>query len=244
MANGGVHDGHRQRMRDRIAKQGIESLQPHEALEYLLYSFVPRRDTNALAHSLIDKFGSLAGVFGADAALLEEVPGMTANAAQFLNVLPGVFRMYLDQRTVQKTSLKGRAAARMFMGNKLFGIKEEQIYIAALNVHEDLICCDRLATGAGDAVSVTVRSIVDYAIRNKANGILLAHNHPSGNVNPSHADVELTYTILDTLSNVEVKLLDHFIFCGTEYYSFEEDGRLGRMLKTKTTFKDGIDFYD
>ncbi len=244
MANGGVHDGHRQRMRDRIAKQGIESLQPHEALEYLLYSFVPRRDTNALAHALIDKFGSLAGVFGADEAQLEEIPGMTANAAQFLNVLPGVFRMFLDQNTVQKTSLKGRAAARMFMGNKLFGIKEEQLYIAALNVHEDLICCDRLATGVGDAVSVTVRSIVDYAIKNKATGILLAHNHPGGNVNPSHSDVELTYTILDTLSNVEVKLLDHFIFCGTEYYSFEEDGRLSRMLKTKSTFKDGIDFYD
>lgn len=244
MANGGVHDGHRQRMRERIAKQGIESLQPHEALEYLLYSFIPRKDTNALAHKLIDKFGSFAAVLGAEPSQLEEVPGMTANAATFLSSLPGIFRIYLGDRTVQKTSLKGRLAARMYMGNKLFGLNEEQVYVAALNVHDDLIACERLATGMGDEVAVTVRSVVDFAIKTKASGILIAHNHPSGNVHPSHSDVEMTYTILDTLTNVQVNLLDHFIFCGTDYYSFEEDGRLGRMRKTKSTLKDGIDFYD
>lgn len=244
MAEDSVHDGHRQRMRERIKKQGIESLQPHEVLEYLLYSFVPRRDTNALAHALINKFGSLSGVFGADETSLAEVTGMTENAALFLNSLPGVFRVYLDDRTVQTTPLKGRVAARRFMGNKLFGVQAEQLYIAALNVHEDLIACDKLASGTGDSVSVTVRSVVDYALKNKAKGILLAHNHPSGNVKPSQADVDLTYTILDTLSNVDVTLLDHFIFCGTEYYSFEEDGKLTRMRKTKSTFKEGIGFYD
>lgn len=244
MANEGVHDGHRQRMRERIKKQGVESLQPHEVLEYLLYSYIPRKDTNALAHELIKKFGSLSDVFCADAARLEQVPGMTRNAALFLSSLPGVFRVYLEDRSAQKIALKGRADARRLMGNKLFGVPNEELYAAALNVHEEVICCDKLGAGSADSVSVAVRNIVDFALRNNAHGILLAHNHPSGNVNPSPSDIELTYDILVTLSNVDVALLDHFIFCGTEYYSFEEDGRIARMLKTKSTFKEGIKLYD
>ncbi len=244
MADKNVHDGHRQRMRERISKQGIESLEQHEVLEYLLYSYVPRKDTNAIAHALIDKFGSISDVMSADPKRLQEVPGVTANAALFLSALPGVFRTYLEDRNEKKTSLKGRVAARIFLGNKLFGMKEEELYVAALNVHEDLIASQKLGEGDGGSVPGAVRNIVDFALRNKANGILIAHNHPSGNVKPSQADVELTYTIMFTLANVDVKLLDHFIFCGSEYYSFDESGKLDRIRKSKLMFKDGIYIYD
>ncbi len=244
MADKGIHEGHRERMRDRIKKQGVESLQNHEVLEYLLYSFIPRRDTNEIAHRLIAEFGSLSGVLSADAEHLEEVPGMTHNAALFLSSLPGVFRQYLDDRTSERTELKGRAAARLFMGNKLFGIPDEQVVVAALDAHEKIISSDIISSGSGDSVQVTVRAIVDFALKNRASGVLLAHNHPSGRVSPSQADVELTYTLFDTLANVGVALLDHFIFCGSDYYSFEEDGRMNRIIKTKSTLKDGIFYYE
>lgn len=101
-----IHENHRQRMRARIAKGGIEKLQDHELLEYLLYPFVPRRDTNPLAHRLIEKFGSLAGVLSADVNVLSEVSGMTFNASLFLTNLMG------DRRAVQAKLRLERAFSR------------------------------------------------------------------------------------------------------------------------------------
>lgn len=89
-----MHEGHRDRMRERILLSGIESLQPHEVLEYLLYHAIPRKDTNGIAHELISKFGSFNGVLNADYDALLDVNGMTANAALLLTSLKGVFRMY------------------------------------------------------------------------------------------------------------------------------------------------------
>ena len=79
-----MHEGHRDRMRERILLSGIESLQPHEVLEYLLYHAIPRKDTNGIAHELISKFGSFNGVLNADYNALLDVNGMTANAALLL----------------------------------------------------------------------------------------------------------------------------------------------------------------
>lgn len=89
-----MHEGHRDRMRERILLSGIESLQPHEVLEYLLYHAIPRKDTNGIAHELISEFGSFNGVLNADYDALLDVNGMTANAALLLTSLKGVFRMY------------------------------------------------------------------------------------------------------------------------------------------------------
>ena len=85
----GTHDGHRQRMRERIASDGIRSLHDHEVLEYLLFPFVPRRNSNEIAHRLMEKFGTFSEVFNADAADLAAVAGMTGNAALFFSGLPG-----------------------------------------------------------------------------------------------------------------------------------------------------------
>ena len=104
-----MHEGHRDRMRERILLSGIESLQPHEVLEYLLYHAIPRKDTNGIAHELISKFGSFNGVLNADYDALLDVNGMTANAALLLTSLKGVFRMYASGDKKGKSSLR-RAA--------------------------------------------------------------------------------------------------------------------------------------
>ncbi len=113
-----VHDGHRARMRDKIRKGGLGSFQQHEILEYLLFSFVPRKDTNEIAHALIDKFSSLSGVLNASEEDLEKVSGMTQNAALFLATLPDVFRAYVDgvnSDGANRQDLSGRGKARNFM---------------------------------------------------------------------------------------------------------------------------------
>ncbi len=239
-----IHDGHRERMRERVAKSGLHTLQPHEILEYLLYPFIPRKDTNPIAHALINKFGSFAGVINADADRLKEVNGMTENAALFLSSLPDVFRVYINQSEEEKRSLSGRGAARNFMGNQLYGVKVEQVIVAALDAQDRLICCEKISSGSGDSVGLSVRGVVDFALRHKASSILLAHNHPSGKVTPSQQDLDLTMDIMSTLRSVGVTLQDHFIFCGSDSYSFEEDGRLSYLREKQRVMKEGYSYYE
>lgn len=240
----GLHDGHRQRMRERILQSGLQGLQQHEVLEYLLFSFIPRKDTNEIAHLLIDKFGSLSGVLNASAARLKEVKGMTESAAIFLSSLPDVFRIYVTQTTNPRTSLKGRGAARSYMGNMLFGVREENLLVAALDSRDQLILCEKMAIGSGDAVLLNVRRIVDFALSNKASSILIAHNHPSGKCTPSQSDFDMTTELFIALSSVGVKLQDHFVFCDNEYFSFEEHGLIQKINRANDCLKEGIMFYE
>ena len=242
------HDGHRDRMRERIEKSGISSLQNHEILEYLLYAFIPRKNTNDIAHALIDKFGSCAGVLNADESALSEVDGMTRNAAIFIASLPEIFREYLNDVNSPKQSLSGRGVVRKFLGAKLYGLPYEQVVAVALDSKDQLISVEQISKGDGASVNLTVRDIVSFAIRHKAVNVVIAHNHPSGQTSPSQADVEMTADLFDTLSTIGVCLEDHFIFSGSLYYSFTDSGRMERIKNIKETvnqsFKEGITLYD
>ena len=242
------HDGHRDRMRERILKNGISSLQNHEVLEYLLYAFVPRKNTNDIAHALINKFGSLSGVLNADVDALAEVDGMTKNAAIFIASLPEILRVYLKDVDEEKLDLSGRGVIRKYLGTEFYGLKTEQVVAVALDGKDRLIAQEVLASGDCTNVPVSVRDIVNFAIKHKAVGIVIAHNHPSGDISPSQADVDLTADALITLENINVALEDHFIFSGTNFYSFADAGRIARISNLKnninTTFKEGMTIYD
>lgn len=225
----GAHDGHRNRMRERIETGGMEPLQDHEVLEYILFHFVPLRNTNDIAHDLIDTFGSFAEVLNADADRLEEVPGMTRNAALFLSCLPDIFRRYAASAEKRRTRLSGKRTVRDYLAGQMFGCPVEQACVLALDAQDGVIRFERLVLGTGDSVNVSVRRIVDFAMRTHAAGLVLAHNHPSGNGQPSQHDFELTRSIDYILGNIGVRLLDHLIFTDGGVYSFEESGSLTAM---------------
>lgn len=227
----GTHDGHRQRMRERIASDGIRSLHDHEVLEYLLFPFVPRRNTNEIAHRLMEKFGTFSEVFNADAADLAAVSGMTENAALFFSVLPEILRRYAVSVAKKRPQLSGRRAVRDFLAGVMFGMPVEAVCGAALDAQDGLIRFDILAKGTGDGVGVTPRDAVVFALQSKAVSVVLAHNHPSGNPRPSQQDYDLTCAIAEALGGVSVTLADHIIYTDTESYSFEENGLLGGAAK-------------
>ncbi len=239
-----VHDGHRERMRERIRNSGLVALQDHEILEYILYAFVPRKDTNEIAHSLIERFGSFAGVLNADEKSLSAVCGMTANASLFISQLPDVFRKYMQDNEKERLNLKGRGVARSYIGSVLYGKRQEEVYAVALDAHDGVINSRFLSSGSGDAVELSVRAVVDFALSNTASSIIIAHNHPSGSVSPSQRDLDVTREVYDTLSALGITLEDHLIFAGKEYYSFEENGLLERMKTAKNCLKEGITFYE
>ena len=242
------HDGHRDRMRERIRTSGISSLQSHEILEYLLFAFVPRKNTNDIAHALINKFGSFSGVLNADETALLEVEGMTKNAAVFLSTLPDVFREYVKDVDTAKCNLSGRGVVRKFLGSKLYGLPYEQVLAVALDSKDKLIATATIAKGDGANVQVCVRDVVNFALMHKAVNVVIAHNHPSGKVNPSQADVDLTAELFYTLETIGVTLEDHIIFSGANFYSFADSGRLGRIATVKEnikkSFKEGIVIYE
>lgn len=242
------HDGHRDRMRERILKSGLASLQDHEILEYLLFAFIPRKNTNDIAHTLISKFGTFAGVLNADVTALLEVDGMTKNAAVFLASLPDVFRVYLKNVDDQKLNLSGRGVIRKYLGSELYGRQVEQVVAVALDAKDQFIAQESIAYGDGASVTVSVRDIVNFAIKHKAVNVVIAHNHPSGTVAPSQADIDLTADAYATLEAIGVTLEDHYIFSGSDYFSFEESGRLAKIVDVKRninkTFKEGIIIYE
>lgn len=239
------HDGHRDRMRERIEADGIGSLQPHEVLEYLLYCCVPRKNTNDIAHELLKKFGSFSNVLNAEPERLCEVNGVTKNAALFLCSLPDVFRQYTIDSAKSRSALCGRGKAKEFMRACLFGKPVEQVYVAAVDARDNLIRFEMMSSGSGNSVDVSVRNVVDFALRTKASGILLAHNHPSGDVSPSENDYIMTRELVWTLDGIGVNMQDHFIFGGGECYSFEEDDQIKAIKNEKdTNLKEGLYFYD
>ena len=227
----GTHDGHRMRMREKIESAGTLSLHDHEMLEYILFSFVPRRNTNEIAHALMNKFGSFADVLNADAAELKEVPGMTANAALFLSVLPEIFRRYAVSVAKKRPVLSGKRAVRDYLAGEMFGMPVEAVCAVALDAQDGLIKFEKLATGTGSSVGVSPRDVVRFALQNEAVSVVLAHNHPSGNARPSQNDYDMTCEIASVLAGISVRLADHIIYTDTDSYSFEENGLLGGMPK-------------
>ena len=238
-----MHDGHRDRMRDRILNGGIVGLQPHEVLEYLLYTAIPRKDTNELAHVLIDKYGSLSRVFAADYTDLLSVKGMTANAALFLTSLPAVFKLYAADLGVRKDKVITRGDVVKILSPKFLGDRNESFYIMCLDAQNNVLKITKITEGIPSEVAVDARKVVELALQNKAVSVILAHNHPSGSTSPSHEDIELTRSITAALELVKVKLIDHFIFGGEGYFSFAEDGLVDVIGKKINRFlKEGIKY--
>ncbi|MDE7373497.1 MAG: hypothetical protein K2N18_05480, partial [Clostridia bacterium] len=225
-----LHTGHRGRMRERIENNGIGELQEHEVLEYLLYSFVPRKDTNELAHRLLDEFGSLCDVMNADPEHLRKVKGMTENASLFISVMPEIFREYVvcAKHKKEKIVLDSPSKVREQMGSYFVGLNEERVYAVALDVKERIISEKVWTSKKRDKVSVEPQDILEFAQRSKAKTVIVAHNHPSGSVYPSFDDIELTEKIRDVLKLTGYNLRDNLIFNDRgEYYSFKEKRHLG-----------------
>ena len=235
-----IHKGHRQRMRARIEHGGIDGLQDHEVLEYMLYSFVPRRDTNEIAHRLIDTFGSLARVFNCDAKHLAQISGMTENAALFLSSMPDIIRKYINGGN-DRICLSSRGEARDYLCKLFVGLEEERVYAVALDTQDNVLACELIAKGSRAQVDLKATQIADFAKKHKAVNVLIAHNHPSGSAFPSSDDISLTREICALLRMMDFNLEDHYIFNAKgDHYSFEEEGFIQYMHKESRSFKESL----
>ncbi len=220
----GMHGGHRERLRNRIRKYGFESLEEHEKLEYLLYAFVPRRDTNPIAHELLAAFGSFKAVLDAEPEQLASVKGMTENAALFLHTLPAAISSYFiaDKKKRLDSPLSSAEYVIALIGGKA----EEHCLILYLDDGCHVIKKEDVTSKKNRAVDVDRDVIVAEAVKCNAKFVILGHNHPNGSLKPSYFDIQATNRIVQALGVVNIVLADHLIVSGTEYYSMKINGDL------------------
>ena len=174
------HEGHRQRMRARVEQYGLESLAPHEALEYLLYITNARRDTNGIAHALLERFGSFAGVLEASEEELCRVPGVGPASARMLHLLPEVSRYYEHSRTSTEGALTTTERLAAYLKPRFAGAKQEKALLLSLDSRSRVKSVYWLKEGNARMVSLEVKDVVSAALRGGTESVVLCHNHPNG----------------------------------------------------------------
>ncbi len=229
----GIHDGHRKNLRHDFLAVGLEGKQEHQALELLLTYTIPRIDVNPIAHELIDRFGSIAGVFDAEVEQLTSVKYISENTAVLIKLIPQLNRMYEKSKWGKKISLKNAAAVRDYMMPKFIGEKNENFYMLALDTHLNLIKEIKLSEGSSDFANVDIRYLTKEVLCLNAPQILLVHNHPSGSVLPSMDDIVTTNKIKSTMDSLNIILSDHLIFAGNDVFSFASKGMLANDAVNK-----------
>lgn len=222
-----LHAGHRERVKQRFRKEGLDGFEDHEVLELLLYYGIPQKDVNAIAHQLLDRYGSFGQVFAADYEQLLETPGMTASAALLLKIVPQLSRRYVEAVAESVDVLDSSEKIGKFLIPKFLGRTEEVVYLLCLNNACRLLRCDLLSEGTLNGSQVDVRRLVEIAFQCKAINVVLAHNHPHGLSRPSSQDIRMTQNLAPTLKQLNLELLDHIIVSGNEYVSMMELGYLG-----------------
>ena len=219
----GLHDGHRQRLIQRFLEEDLDNFEPHNVLELLLFYAIPRKDTNELAHVLMDTFGSLKGVFDAPYEELIKVIGIGPNTAALLKLVPSLTRTYYssDARSVilDTSEKSGEYFLPYYIGQT-----EEVVRLACLDAGGKVISNQILHRGSANAAEVNIRKIVNIALRNNAMGVILAHNHPGGLPLPSEEDVATTKSIREALMPMGILLMDHIIVAGQDYVSMARSG--------------------
>lgn len=224
-SNSSVHDGHRKTVKKKFIENGLDVFEPHEALELYLYYAIPRRDTNPLAHRLLDRFVTIAGVCDAPIDELMNEFGLTENTAVLLKLLPQMSRLYNESKLSDENIIKLDTIGDL-MKSKFIGRTEEVVVLLLGDAKGKIIFFDVISKGSINSSDIPIRKIVDLSIRHNAKLAFMAHNHPSGNALPSKSDVDTTLLIRTTLKTVGVQLYDHFIVTDDDYVSLRESNMI------------------
>jgi len=217
-----VHEGHRERLRKRYLEQGLNGFNDLNALELLLFHAIPRIDTNPIAHALLDRFGSLAAVFEASVQELKEVPGIGENAAVLITLIPQMMRKAMVSKNADVKIISDAELAGQFFLPKFMFETDEVVLLACLDARKRVISCAEMNRGVVNSVAISARKIVETALLNKADSVIIAHNHPQGFALPSREDKMITTQIRQSLATIGVELVDHIIVADGEFVSMAQ----------------------
>ncbi|MEQ1688108.1 MAG: DNA repair protein RadC [Sphingopyxis sp.] len=216
--------GHRARLRDRLLSSGGDALSDHELVEYLLALAIPRRDTKPLAKALLREFGGIGPLMSADGESLRRVSGMGETSAAAIKIVhASVLRILLGE--VQNRPILGNWQGLLYYlrADMAFRINE-RVRVLHLDSRNHLIRDEVVSDGSIDQSAIYVREVVRRALDLGSAAIILVHNHPSGDAQPSKQDIALTREIADACKRLGIALHDHIIIGRTGHVSLRTQG--------------------
>ena len=225
-SNNNPHKGHRARLKERFLQHGLENFDDVNALELLLFFSAPRRDTNGIAHALIERFGSLAAVMDASPQELEEIAGIGDSAICLMRLIPAISRRYVVSKTPENVTLDSSTAAGRYLVPLYMYETEEVIYAVLLDARSRVILRREIGRGTVNSAEISARQLAELCMDNRASSVILSHNHPSGVAMPSAEDEIFTARVSRALSLLGVELIDHIVVAGSDYISMRESGLL------------------
>ncbi|NLJ15865.1 MAG: DNA repair protein RadC [Clostridiales bacterium] len=205
-----LHKGHRQRMKAKMIKNGLSSLEPHEIMEIMLFFTNPRKDTNALGHLLIKKFGSIRGVLDASHDELINISGIGESTASHISFIKEIAKIYMQQ-SISAEKLDSPEKLCSYFKAVLIGEDVEQLHIVCLNHEMELVLDEKVCQGDIGRLNVDMRRLMEIAIKSKCDTVAIGHNHPKGLHIPSKADIQTTRRIYNAFANINIRLIDHII---------------------------------
>ena len=220
------HTGHRERMKAEFLARGLEGWPDHRVLELLLFYTIPQGDVNDLAHELVERFGSLAGVLDASVEELKKVKGVGDHTAGFLRMLPAVLGRYQGARTRLSAIINSPEEAYAWLEPYFFGARNEMVYVLCLDGKRQVLGVRKVAEGSIELAEVNTRRIAEEAIGLRAAQIYVAHNHVSNLAIPSQADWLTTDTLRGALRPIGIELIDHLVFVDGDMVSLKDSEHL------------------
>ncbi len=233
--------GHRKRLRERFLNSGLTGFQDYEVVELLLSLGTPRRDCKQPAKDAIKKFGGLRGVLEAAPEELDRIEGIGPHNAFGIRLMREVAAAFLEARLMEQPFVSSSTEVFDYLSVVMRGLKNEVFKVLHLDAANRVIAVEDLSEGTVNASGVSVRSVVEAALRHHSVSLVLAHNHPSGEVHPSIADKTLTQELVQATRLVNVKVLDHLVIGDNRFYSFAGEGLIGEyedeaaVMKMKNT---------
>ena len=222
------YHGHRNRLRERFLKSGFTGFAEHEVIELLLTLAIPRSDVKQQAKTLLKRFGSLRGILDAPLTELRSVEGIGEISAISLKIIREAATLYLQEASEGAEVLRDPERLSNFWRMKIGHLKNEVFAVAYLDsayrlLHDGV---ETLQEGTIDRAAVYPRRVVETALKHQAAALVLAHNHPNGNVEPSEQDKVVTRAVVLAAETISLRVVDHLIVSASETFSFREAGLL------------------
>ena len=216
--------GHRQRLKEKYLTHGLEGFHDYEIMELLLTYGIPRKDVKEPAKELLKRFGGLKGILDAGIDELREVRGLNAHTAVLVKLVKEISAAYLLQKAQERPQISCTAELIDFCKTAMGALKDEEFRVCYLDAQNRIIAVETVQEGIVNQAVVYPRKVLERALQWKASAIILVHNHPSGHVRPSDADIRLTRTLQETARTLDILVHDHLIIGENRFFSFREEG--------------------
>lgn len=216
-------NGHRQRIREKFLQSGLDGFLDYEIVELLLTLGTPRKDCKQIAKAAIKEFKNLKGVLEANKTELTTVKGIGPSNVLGIILFQAISERYSKEKITPQILLNSSKLVSEYLKTKIGSKKEEHFMILYFDTRNKLIS-EEISIGTLNASLVHPREVFKKAILNNTAQIIIAHNHPSGDFNPSEADISTTKRLVETGKLVGISVIDHLITTSDNYFSFKENG--------------------